>query len=232
MKIILDEKILKKYPNTAIGYLIAEVTVKQSDLYVENLKTELRKHLEDEGINPTTFVLHPDLKVWREIYEKDFGVKAKTFRSSIEALLKRVLTGKEIWNINSIVDLYNCCSVLSLLPMGGYDLDKIMGDIQVRYGQENERFLGLGTKEETEVKSNHVVYSDQQRIFCWLWNHKDAHETCIDENSKRVIFFIDSFDSERADKSLEMVEKHFYNVHCQPITKGVLNKSCSQVEVN
>ncbi len=94
MRISLEDKLLEKYPNTAIGYLTAKVCIRKKDAYVESLKSELRERLVQNGINSTNFAVHPDIAIWRHIYEEDFKVKAKTYRSSIEALLRRVVTGK------------------------------------------------------------------------------------------------------------------------------------------
>lgn len=232
MRINLEEKLLEKYPNTAIGYLVANVCINKKDFYVETLKSYLKDHLDQKGINQTNFCVHPHIALWRNIYENDFGVKPKSYPSSIEALVRRIVMGKEIWNICNVVDLYNCCSILSLLPMGGYDLDKISGGIKVRYAQESETFLSLGERERVKVQSNQVVYADEKRIVCWLWNHKDSMETCIDENTSRVLFFIDSFDSNQVQMALNTLEGHLKNIHCIPIEKGVLNKVSSVVNLN
>ncbi|MBS3903162.1 MAG: hypothetical protein KGZ30_02165 [Anaplasmataceae bacterium] len=227
----IDNEILEKYPEVEIGYLIARVSVKKSDAFVENLKQGLRLHLQDQGIDATNFVAHPSISLWREIYEEDFHVKAKTYRSSIEALLRRVVTGKGVWNICSVVDLYNCCSILSLLPMGGYDLDKISGDICIRYSKNAEPFLALGEREKIETQPNQVVYADDKRVICWLWNHKDAVETCIDESTQRVVFFVDSFESDRVQTALRQLAEKLGHIQCVPLEFGILNRISPQAYI-
>lgn len=229
MLISLEKEIVEKYQGVAIGYLVAQVSIKKTDSFVENLKHGLGKVLLEQNINATNFVNHPSLSVWRKIYEEDFQVKAKTYRSSVEALVRRVVTGKEVWNICNVVDLYNCCSIISLLPMGGYDLSKISGDIKIRYAKEGEEFLGLGEREKIETKPNHVVYADDERIICWLWNHKDSAETCIDENSKCVIFFIDSFDLSSLQTALKQLADNLKQIDCIPLDSGILNKDFPHV---
>lgn len=224
MKIGLSSDFLEKYPTAQIGYLNAEVSVTKVCCYVDALKADLKKHLEQQGVNSTNFAIHPALSLWRAIYEDHFQVKAKTYRSSLEALVKRVVTGKELWNICSVVDLYNCCSIFAMLPMGGYDLDKISGEIQVRFGKAGETFLALGEREPVEVQPHHVVYSDQEKILCWLWNHKDSRETCIDENTKRVLFFIDGFDRAKVQNALNLLAEHLVNGGCDPLKRGILDK--------
>ncbi len=221
----IDPKVLENYPQAEIGYLIAQVSVKKSDSHVEELKKTLGNHLEQQGINATNFAAHPSIALWRNIYENDFHVKAKTYRSSIEALIRRVVLGKELWNICNVVDLYNSCSVLSLLPMGGYDLKKISGDIVIRFAEEGESFLGLGSSETITPKSNHVVYADHEKLLCFLWNHKDSKESSIDETTKDVVFFIDTFDRAHLQTTLELLEDHLRKIGGIPLAKGILNQT-------
>ncbi len=228
MLVSIENEILEKYPGAEIGYLTARISVKKTDPFVENLKQELSKHLQDQGINATTFVTHPGISLWRKIYEEDFHVKAKTYRSSIEALLRRVVTGKDIWNICNVVDLYNCCSILSLLPMGGYDLTKVSGDIKIRYAKESEPFRSLGSKETIAAQTNHVVYADDKNVICWLWNHKDSAETCIGENSEHVLFFIDSFEHSKTQAALKLLAENLKKIHCIPLESGILNRTSPQ----
>lgn len=231
MHLHLEKQLLEKYPEVHISYLTARVRIKKSDPFVEDLKQRLKSHLHEQGINATNFTVHPAIAVWREIYEQAFHVKPKTYRSSIEALLKRVLTGKELWNICSIVDLYNCCSILSLLPMGGYDLQKVSGDIYIRFGKTGETFRGLGEREKVAVQPEHVVYADDERILCWLWNHKDSAETCIDEATESVLFFIDSFDRERMQSALKLLGENLEKIGCTPLEFGILNQANPQAEL-
>lgn len=226
MQISIEDTILKKYPRTEIGYLIASVKVRKTDPFVEDLKKSLLRNLNELGMNATNFVAYPKLAVWRKIYKEEFQVKESTYRSSIEVLLRRILTGKELWNISNVVDLYNCCSILSLFPMGGYDLGKISGDIKIRYAKEGELFHGIGERLKIQTKSHHIVYADDQRLLCWLWNHKDAYETCIDENTKQVIFFVDSVDSLNSngmEKALKQLAMNLEKIECFPTCSGVLN---------
>lgn len=231
MLVSIDGAILENYPEVQIGYLVAQVSVKKSDPFVEELKQGLGQHLENQGLNATNFVIHPQIALWRKIYEEDFHVKAKTYRSSVEALLRRVVTGKDVWNICNVVDLYNCCSILSLLPMGGYDLNKISGDMVIRYAKDGEVFRALGVREKVITKSREVVYADDKRVMCWLWNHKDCAETCIDEASEYVIFFIDAFEESVVEDALKQLSENLEKINSTPLQMGVLNKSVAKVEI-
>lgn len=230
MLISLDEAVLVKYPECQIGYMLAHVRVKKSDPFVEYLKEALTAFLTKNGINRANFAAHPAVQLWRKIYEEDFCLKAKSYPSSIEALLRRVATGRGIWNISTVVDLYNVCSVFSLLPMGGYDFNKISRNVQIRFAREGESFYGLGGCRATAT-SNQVVYSDSERIISWLWNHKDARETSIDENTTKALFFIDSFNQTQTEFALQILEEKLHQISCSSITTGILNHENSKVDL-
>jgi DNA/RNA-binding domain of Phe-tRNA-synthetase-like protein len=62
-------------------------------------------------------------------------------RPSSEALLRRALKAKPFHKINSLVDIGNWCSLDFLLPICVYDLDKILGKVEVRLGRSEETYL-------------------------------------------------------------------------------------------
>jgi len=232
MLITIQDEILERYPEVQIGYLVAKVKISKIDPFVEKLKKGLSERVEKEDLNLANYVLHPNISIWRKIYEEDMGVKAKTYRSSIEALLRRVLKGKGLWNICNIVDLYNCVSIMSLLPMGGYDLDRVKGDIEIRYGKEGESFLALGEKKRVDVKPSHIVYADAENVMCWLWNHKDSAITSIGKETKTVLFFIDGFDHEAVNSALQHLSENLKQIHGIVLESGILNRSISEAVVN
>ena len=64
-------------------------------------------------------------------------------RPSSEALLRRVLQGKGLPQVNAAVDVCNLCSLEDQLPLGLYDRDLVHGAVRVRIGRENEGYAGI-----------------------------------------------------------------------------------------
>src|SRR5436309_3204607 len=64
-------------------------------------------------------------------------------RPSSEALLRRVLQGKGLPQVNAAVDVCNLCSVEHQIPLGLYDRELVKGAVQVRVGREGEGYPGL-----------------------------------------------------------------------------------------
>ncbi len=185
----VDPAIIKAFPDTQVGYLVANLKVQVSAGDVA-LFQELRDHLDERQIDLELLAKLPEVQVWREAY-RGFGAKASDYKSSLEALLRRVLTDKP-WAVNSVVDGYNQISVKHLVPMGAMDLDHVKGDIALRYGREGESAQLLGMDKAVAVTPAQVVYADERQIISWLWNHRDAAGTGVSLATKQAIFFIDS----------------------------------------
>jgi DNA/RNA-binding domain of Phe-tRNA-synthetase-like protein len=76
--------------------------------------------------------------------QKAFGFDPTRYRPSSEALLRRVLKGLGIYQINTAVDVNNWCSLEFLLPMCIYDLRTVEGQIRIRLGATGEQYQGIG----------------------------------------------------------------------------------------
>lgn len=233
MKIKIESQVFERYPDAKVGFLLAKVKVTKTDPMVEERLENLEGKLTAQGINATTFVTHPKIAIWREMFQKDFHVKPKTYRSSLESLLKRLLTGKKLWQINTIVDLYNCISVETLFPMGGYDMQKIDGDIVVRYAKEHEEFIPLGSSEKVACSSKHIVYADDQDVLCWLWNHKDAKKTAITEETEEVIFFFDAVNGaiEEVQVAIDKLQESLEHLENHVLMSGILHHEIRETHV-
>ena len=64
-------------------------------------------------------------------------------RPSSESLLRRVLQGKGLPQVNLAVDVCNLCSLEDQLPLGLYERDQVRGSVCVRLGSEGEGYPGI-----------------------------------------------------------------------------------------
>jgi DNA/RNA-binding domain of Phe-tRNA-synthetase-like protein len=133
-------------------------------------------------------VHHPYIAAWRETY-RSIGVKAKKYNPTCEALMRRILEGEPIPRINTVVDTYLVVEAETFLPCGGYDLDRIQGDITLRYSPGNEPFVPLGGGTQEETNTGEVVYADSKTILTRKWNFRDADSTKITLDSKNIALF-------------------------------------------
>lgn len=80
----------------------------------------------------------------REAYKK-FGKDPNRYRPSAEALCRRVVKGIPFYQINTLVDIINLVSVETGYSIGGFDADKIMGNLlTLGIGQKDEPYEAIG----------------------------------------------------------------------------------------
>lgn len=83
------------------------------------------------------------LRPARQLYHA-LGIDPTRHRPSPEALLRRLLRGDEFPRVHPAVDLANLWAVVSGLPVGLYDADRIAGGpIDVRRGRPGESYAGI-----------------------------------------------------------------------------------------
>lgn len=67
------------------------------------------------------------------------------YRPASEALIRRMLQGKELYQIDTLVDLINLASIAYGYSIGGFDADKFVGDtLTLGVGREGEPYEGIG----------------------------------------------------------------------------------------
>ena len=73
------------------------------------------------------------------------GKEPNRYRPSSEALCRRLVKGMELYRTLILIDLINLLSIRSGYSIGGFDADKIDGDIlKLGVGREGEKFNAIG----------------------------------------------------------------------------------------
>ena len=91
------------------------------------------------------------------------GKDVKRYRNSAEALNRRVLQGKGLYQINNVVEVNNLISLDTGYSLGSYDLEKLEGDIVWKPAGEGVHYHGIG-KEAVNIEFLPVL-SDRQGFF-------------------------------------------------------------------
>ena len=85
----------------------------------------------------------PNILETREAYKK-LGKDPNRYRPSAEALCRRIVRGIPLYQINTVVDLINLVSMKYGYSIGGFDADKIQGDLILGVGKADEKFKAIG----------------------------------------------------------------------------------------
>ena len=80
----------------------------------------------------------------RRVY-RACGKDPSRYRPASEALIRRVLQGKALYQIDTLVDLINLASMAFGYSIGGFDADKFVGNtLTLGIGKEGEPYEGIG----------------------------------------------------------------------------------------
>ncbi|EOU1115609.1 B3/B4 domain-containing protein [Clostridium perfringens] len=195
-KFIIEDDFWELFPNAKIGIITCNGinnTIKDENQYQDMLsqgEKEALTHLPNEEFSSNEVI-----KVWRDAFKK-FKTK-KGARSSIEALLKRVSTGKGLGTINPLVDIYNSISLKYAMPCGGEDMDKFIGDIRLTKATGDESFITLGSDKSEPPYEGEIVYKDDEGAICRCWNWRESVRTMLTEDTKNAFLCIELVDENR-----------------------------------
>ncbi len=201
MKFVIEDGFWDIFPDARIGVAVCkgvENTYSDKAFFEDTLRSAEMKAISRLGDGNLTE--KPEIKIWREAFTK-FKTK-KGARSSVEALLKRVVGGNQLRCINPLVDLYNSISLKYGLPCGGEDIDKFKGDLRLGLALGGEHFIPLGDRESSPPYPGEVAYLDDEGAVCRCWNWREAERTMLTEDTKNAFLCIEIPDSSKL-KDLE-----------------------------
>ncbi len=151
MKITIHESISHVIPNCRLGYLtINDVVVRGTPTALSQQFDKLQIEV-GQAYNMDILPKLPRILAVRNMYKK-LHFDPSRYRPASEALVRRVLQKKNLYYVNSAVDVNNYCSIKYLLPFGLYDLDEIVGDVSYRLATEGHYINMAGKSVSTEDK--------------------------------------------------------------------------------
>jgi len=142
-KFVIGEDLREKWSKYVGGIVYAEFrnTEHSDELWAEidRYVEELRSKYTVDSIKQIS-----GIEATRQAY-KACGKDPSRYRPSNEQLIRRVLQGKSLYQIDTAVDLINLASMRYGYSIGGFDYDRIVGDtITLGVGREGEPYEGIG----------------------------------------------------------------------------------------
>lgn len=143
MKIIVSEEIETVCPKFVGACVEANV---QNSPYCQELWDEINALGEKYRDTLTTESLKEmsGIAATRKVY-RACGKDPSRYRPASEALIRRMLQGKQLYQIDTLVDLVNLASIAFGYSIGGFDTDKFEGDtLTLGVGKAGEPYEGIG----------------------------------------------------------------------------------------
>ncbi len=142
MKIAISSLVHSICPDLVLGIIEGKVkSSPASGLLWQEMEKEMKEILSNYSLGQIN--KRPTILAIREAYKK-LGKDPSRYRPSAEALCRRICKGNSIYQINTLVDIINLVSIRSGFSIGGFDADKIQGNLLLDIGNENDKFEAIG----------------------------------------------------------------------------------------
>ena len=198
----------------SLGVFLKWATLEEVEVYdsrfseyvvnaLKKVVEEVRSCLTLEGLKD-----HPVIRAYRDFYWR-LGIDPTKTRPSSEALIRRALRSGSIPLINNVVDLGNAASIKTMVPIGIYDLDKVMPPLTLRKARAGELFYPIGGSPEA-LSDRDVVLVDSRGVVMHVFPHRDSVHTMVTKETKRILIVacgVRGVSEERVREAVELASK-------------------------
>ena len=188
LEITIDENLKRLWPDAVLGCIQCKVKVHESpDALLAEIDS-FCKELQASVENVPAITKRKKISATRSAY-KAFGKEPSRYRNSAEAMCRRIIQGKGLYQINNVVECNNLFSIRTGYSLGAYDISKIQGTITWKVAEENAHYQGIG-KDQINVEYL-PVFSDAQGPFGNPTS--DSTRTRITESAQEILMVIFGF---------------------------------------
>lgn len=208
MKLKIDREFAERLPEYRVILMECNVTNSETSEDIreemDNLATEIACKYKVEDINKSA-----PIATTRRAY-KICGKDPNRYRPSQEQLMRRIVRGLGLYNVNSLVDAGNILSLETGCSVGCFDASKIQGDmLTVGIGKHDEPYEGIG-RGVLNIEGLPVVRDGAGGIGTPT---SDNERTKIELSTSRLVMTIHLFDpdidhSKIIDKATSIFRKY------------------------
>ena len=131
----------------------------------------------------------PILEGFNLLHDKT-GVKRRKNIPASENLIRLLKKNHGMFFINQAVDIYNLISLESKLALGAHNIDRVEGDVTLRFTDGSERFVPIGQSEPIPVAPHEYCYCDgSNEVLCRL-EIRQVEKTKVDEEARNVFYIV------------------------------------------
>jgi len=186
--ITLSDEIKRKLPSLVLGIIESDVLTKENDV---DLLEEMQMLSKTFKTNLSEVSNHPAINAARMAY-KHCGKDPARYRLSAEALMRRSIKGFDLPQVNNVVDLVNLISLQTGMSIGGYDAEKIDGNIVMDIGIKEDIYYAIG-RGLFNIENLPVL---RDRISAFGSPTSDSERTSVTLNTRKFVMIIFGFSGE------------------------------------
>ena len=217
-EIRIHPKIFEDYPAFRRGIVIAKNLDNHG--HSQELEEMLNRAVSQAAQAPIDLKTDPLATAWNDAH-RQFGSNPNKFPPAHCALLKRVQKpGTRMPFINKVVAIMNINSIQDKTPVGGDDVVRANGSLELRYADGSENFTPLGSPDKSEHPvCGEVIYlvPETNEVMCRRWNWRNGHHTRIAEDTRVIVMNIDSLGEESERRAIETRDRvaQMLEAYCQ-----------------
>jgi DNA/RNA-binding domain of Phe-tRNA-synthetase-like protein len=188
MRISIQPQLNERFPGLKVLVCSVEgVRVEGEDTELESFKGEVVNEIKRDYDIATVKDI-PIFRAYRDFFWR-IGIDPTKNRPAAEALIRRVLAGKPLPTINTLVDAYNLASIKTCISIGAFDSEGIRGNLVLRLARRGEKFTGIGMDKPMVLEGNEAVVSDLEKLIA-IYPYRDADYTKVTLSTRDVLLLI------------------------------------------
>ncbi|MDY6964512.1 MAG: phenylalanine--tRNA ligase beta subunit-related protein [Halobacteriota archaeon] len=185
MVLKIDSEVRERFSDLKVlSEVMRGVHVKSEDPDLEAFKEEIISFVKASYTKESLRDV-PIFRAYRDFFW-GIGIDPTKIRPASEALIRRILQGKPIPRINTLVDAYNLASIKRCIALAAFDEEKISGDITMRFAIEGEEFHGIGMKDVKILNGGEIVISDEEQLIA-VYPYRDSDGTKVTKETKNLL---------------------------------------------
>jgi len=188
MNLKIDAQLKTRFPDlTVLTCNVKDVKVEKQNVELEKFKEEIMKQVREKYDLDSVKNL-PTFRAYRDFFWR-VGIDPTKNRPAAEALVRRILGGRTIPRINTLVDAYNLASIKTEIALAAFDANKLKRNLLMRFAEKGEKFLGIGMEKPMLLQGGEIVVSDREKLVA-IYPYRDADSTKITEKTKNVMLLV------------------------------------------
>ena len=188
MSLKIDPELNSRFSDlTALTLQVKNVKIQKRDAELEKFKLEIIKQVRRE-YNLDEVKDQPIFRSYRDFFWR-IGIDPTKIRPAAEALIRKILAGKNLPCINTLVDAYNLASIKSRIGLATFDADKVEGDLLMRFAEKGKQFYGIGMEKPLVLKGGELVVCDEEKLLA-VYPYRDADNTKVTERTENVTIVV------------------------------------------
>jgi len=204
-----NEAIWRDFPLLAAGAVVIHgetsdrAVARQTQRFLDRADVRLRRSSESEL---------PEIQAWRRAFAQ-MGLKPTQYRCASEALLRRYRKDKTLPHIHPLVDLCNAVSVAYAIPVAVFDLDRVDGNLEVRYATGTEVYRTFSGETEHPAPGEVIFADAASQAHARRWTNRQSALSAVRPDSTRALIVAEALhDNAVADVAALLEEMHTYSL--------------------